>query len=329
MRIIYLGSGDIGVPVLQSLLSNPQHEVVGLVTQPDKPVGRHQTLTPTAIKAAALDYIAQKNKALPIFQPARLRKDEDTIAQLQALKPDLMVVFAYGQILPQVVLDIPSIACLNIHASLLPQYRGAAPIQASIANGDNESGLTIMHMDAGLDTGDILYQEKIPLHHRETGGSLHDQFAILAPSVLETALTQLGQTRHPQQNDLATLAPKLSKQSGQIDWTLSAHPLDCHIRAMNPWPGAFTWWHLDHPHHGSDKMKLLFKIYSALPISRAEGGKPGEVLRVTGRGILVSTGTKKEDGGLLLREVQLEGKKRMHIQEFLRGHPITPGTALG
>jgi methionyl-tRNA formyltransferase len=313
MRVAYFGSGDIGLPTLRALLDDPRHEIAAVVTQPDRPAGRHQELAPSPIKALALA------RGVPVLQPERLRRPE-AIEALRTLAGDVFVVFAYGQILPPAVLETPRLACLNLHASLLPRHRGAAPIQAAVLAGDRESGLTVMFMDPGLDTGDILAETRCRLRHRETGGSLHDRLAEMAPAALLEALDLLAAghaPRHPQDGTLATFAPKLDRQSGRIDWRQGHSAIDRRIRAMHPWPGAFT----------TLPDGATLKIHGALPVWRCSG-VPGEVLRATARGLLVAAG-EWAGGGVLLREVQLEGKRRMRATEFLRGHPIPPGTILG
>lgn len=316
MKIAYLGSGEIGLPTLRALLtarSEGRHEVVAVITQPDRPVGRHQVLTPGAIKTLALE------AGVPVLQPERLRRPE-AVEAVRALDADVFVVFAYGQILPRAVLDVPRVACLNLHASLLPRYRGAAPIHAAVLAGERESGLTVMYMDAGLDTGDALLERRVRLRHRETAGTLHDRLAEMAPAALFEALDLLAAgraPRQPQDNALATYAPKLERSTGQIDWTRDHTTLDRFVRGLHPWPGAFTTLPGARP--------LTLKIHSALPVRRGVGAA-GEVVRTGTRGILVAAGG---GGGLLLREVQLEGKRRLSAAEFLRGNPLPPGTRLG
>lgn len=313
MRIVYLGTGDIGLPVLEMLLTSSEHSVLGVVTQPDKPVGRHQELHASPVKELALRF------HVPIFQPPKIR-EASAIAQIQFLRPDVIVVMAYGQILPRVILNIPSVACLNLHASLLPRHRGAAPIQAAIEAGDRESGVTVMHMAEGLDTGDILLKRSFRLGRRETGGSLHDRIAQVSPAALSEALLLLKQGRAPripQQEAEATHAPKLAREHGEIPWTESREVIDRKIRAMNPWPSAYTWLPTA---DGPRKLKVFGCIQS-----RRGKGSPGEVLRADKNGILVAAG----EGAILLREIQMEGKRRMAAREFLLGHPVAPGTQLG
>src|ERR1700730_10728233 len=260
MRIVFIGAGDIGVPTLQALLTS-EHEVVGIVTQPDKPVGRAQLIEPPPIKKALA------GMKMPIFQPARI-KERQAIEEIRALVPDVIVVAAYGQILPRDVLEIPNVACLNLHASLLPRWRGAAPIQAAIAAGDQETGITVMYMDEGLDTGDILLQRQIDIPPTDTGGSLHDRLAKIAPDALLDSLGSLvksSASRIPQDNTRVTYAPKLKREDGKIDWSEPADIIERKIRAFNPWPGAFT--KLDGPN---------LKIFSASIVDLT--GKPGEIL---------------------------------------------------
>jgi methionyl-tRNA formyltransferase len=304
MRIVFIGTGDIGVPTLRALLRTPKHALVGVVSQPDKPVGRDQRVQAPPIKAESA------TTSVPVFQPARIR-DEEAVEQIRALEPDVIVVMAYGQILPQPVLEIPRIACLNLHASLLPQYRGAAPIQAAIAAGDAETGITVIYMDEGLDTGDILLQTKLAISAHETGGSLHDRLAQLGPGALLGALDQLAKNnapRTPQDSARATSAPKLTRAHGKIDWSESAEAIERKIRAFDPWPGAFT-----ELTDASGHSRHL-KIFRA-SVAAQNTGEPGIVSTPNDTEVLVATGR----GTLRLDEVQLAGKRRLPAAEFLRG----------
>ena len=301
MRIVFIGTGEIGVPTLRALLDS-EHEVIGIVTQPDKPVGREQSIEPPPIKKALIG--RARPRGAPILQPGRI-KDPQTIGEIRRLTPDVIVVVAYGQILPCDVLEIPRLACLNLHASLLPRWRGAAPVQAAIAAGDCETGITVMYMDEGLDTGDILLQRNVEIQPNDTGGALHDRLAQIAPEALRESLRLLATgnaPRIPQDNARATYAPKLKREHGQIDWSESAEAIERNIRAYNPWPGAFM---------KLDRQNL--KIFSASVVGL--NGQPGEILR-SDKGLIVATGR----GALSLAEVQLEGKRRMSVAEFLRGH---------
>jgi methionyl-tRNA formyltransferase len=294
MRIVFIGTGEIGVPTLRALQKS-EHELVGVVTQPDKPAGRDQKITAPPIKAALT------GTKMSILQPAKI-KDPRAVEQIRALAPDVIVVMAYGQILPKAVLEIPKIACVNLHASILPRWRGAAPIQAAIAAGDRESGITVMFMDEGLDTGDILLQRKIDIAANETGDSLHDRLAEIAPEALLDALKMFpNASRASQDKALATYAPKLNRESGRINWNEPAEVIERKIRAYNPWPGAF-----------SEFNNRKLKIFAASIVDLR--GKPGEVLRRDNEFVIAAA-----DRALSLIEVQLEGKRRMTASEFLRG----------
>jgi methionyl-tRNA formyltransferase len=315
MRIVFIGTGEIGVPTLQSLLKS-KHEVIGVVTQPDKPVGRAQLVEPPPIKKARMSGARDASPAragrvlpIPVLQPARI-KDRQAIEEIRVLKPDVIVVMAYGQILPRDVLEVPKIASLNLHASLLPRWRGAAPIQAAIAAGDRESGITVMYIDEGLDTGDILLQRRIDILAADTGRSLHDRLAKIAPEALLESLELLAKesaARIPQDNALATYASKLKREDGKIDWTNPADAIERKIRAFDPWPGAFMTISMNGAHN--------LKIFAATVVGLR--GAPGEILKCENE-LVIAAGKD----ALSLREVQLEGKRRMSAGEFLRGHRV-------
>jgi methionyl-tRNA formyltransferase len=318
MRIVFIGTGEIGAPTLQALL-NSEHEVVAVVTQPDKPVGREQRIEAPPIKkvltrsggfqTAVGHSAAGKPPLLEVLQPARI-KDPQAIEEIRRLTPEVIVVVAYGQILPLDVLQIPRLACLNLHASLLPRWRGAAPIQAAIAAGDCVTGITVMYMDEGLDTGDILSQRNVEILPSDTGASLHDRLAQIAPEALLESLRLLSTgnaPRIPQDNARATYAPKLKREHGQIDWSESAEAIERKIRAYNPWPSAFM---------KVDGQNL--KVFSASVVDL--NGQPGEILG-SDKDLIVATGKC----ALSLAEVQLEGKRRMSAGEFLRGHATLLG----
>jgi len=303
-RVLFMGTGEIGLPALRWLINAPELELVAVVTQPDKAVGRSQILTAPAPKRVALE------NDLPVLQPIKVRRPE-ALDAIRGFAPELIIVMAYGQILPRALLEMPRIACLNLHASLLPRHRGAAPIQAAILAGDKSTGVTLMHMAEGLDTGDIVLAHSLSIRHRETGGSLHDRLAMLAPDVLAEAIPLFlrgDAPRTAQDEALATYATKLDRESGKLDWAQSGWNLDRVIRAMNPWPGAYATL--------PDGKRL--KIHRALPVHR-RAGAPGELLGVNHRGIIVGCG----EGSLLLLDVQLEGKRRMSALEFMRGHMVT------
>ncbi len=312
MRIIFIGTGEIGLPALLALTQTEKHQVLAVVTQPDRPVGRQLKLAPSPIKEEAFKL------HLKIYQPEKIGS-ATSVAQLKYLKPDLIVVAAYGQILPKEVLTLPPKGCLNLHASLLPKYRGASPIHAAIAGGEKQSGMTIMWMDEGLDTGDILLQEAITLRRHETAETLHDKLAKIGATTLLEALDliEAGKAPRAKQNVAeATLTKKLKKEDGHINWDRPQKEIDAHIRAMTPWPSAYAW-------VPQEKDHKMLKIFTTILSHRAKG-KPGEILRVDKHGILVAA----KVGGLLLREVQIEGKKRMHAAEFARGFNLPVGLVL-
>jgi methionyl-tRNA formyltransferase len=309
MRILYIGSGDIGLPALTWLLDSG-HEIAAVFTQPDKPAGRRMELLAPPVKALALA------RGIPVFQPVKLRA-ADSVAHIRSFAADLIVVMAYGQILPKGVLDAARIACINLHASILPRHRGAAPIQSAILEGDTESGVTVMYMDEGLDTGDILLIKRIPISEEDTGGALHDHIAAITPGALHEAVALLeagNAPRIPQDGTQATYAKKLTRDDGLIDWTQPCDTVSRLVRAMNPWPGAFTWL--------PDARKL--KIHSATP-EPLRNGTPGQIAQADSHGILVGCGA----GSLLLREAQVEGKRRMTAQDLINGRLIAPGALLG
>ncbi len=313
MRVVFMGTGEIGVPAFRWLLAAPECEVVAAVSQPDKPAGRKLELRASTIKQLAVE------RGVPVLQPVRMRAP-DAVAEIVALQADVIVVMAYGQILPKAVLEAAQLACLNLHASLLPRWRGAAPIQAAIEAGDQASGVTVMYMAEGLDTGDILLLRATPIGRRETGGSLHDRLGVIAAEALAEAWPLLAAgcaPRFPQDETQTNYAPKLARENGAIDWAATPREIDRRIRAMNPWPAAHTF--LPTP----DGPRQL-KVFSCIQ-HRRESGPAGGVLRADRRGLLVGAGT----GAVLLREVQMEGKKRMPAGEFLRGHPVAAGTLLG
>lgn len=311
MRILFIGTGDIGLPALEWLLGSSKHEVVGVITQPDKPAGRKLVLTPPEVKVRALA------AGLPVLQPPRIRHIVD---ELKAFQADVAIVVAYGQILSRDVLNAPRIACLNIHASLLPKYRGASPIQAAIREGEAETGVTIMFMDEGLDTGDVLLMDAMPILATDTGGVLHDKLALAAPASLERALDLLAAgnpPRTPQDNTLATHCGKLKREDGRLDWKRGATELERLIRAYNPWPGTSCTLPND---------KSL-KVHRACVVDGAEAcPAPGTVVSADAKnGLIISCG----QGLLRLDEVQAEGGKRLPATDFLRGHALEVGALLG
>lgn len=312
MRILYMGTPDIAVPTLECIV-NAGHEVIGVVTQPDKPKGRGGAVQFPPVKEKALEL------GIPVYQPRRVR-EEDFLQVVRELAPDAAVVFAFGQILPQAFLDIPRYGCINIHASLLPMYRGAAPIQWVIIDGQKETGVTIMQMDAGLDTGDMLKKLVVPIAEDETGGSLHDKLMVAGgPLLLETLQEiEAGTVVAESQTGETCYAAMLDKALGNVDWTISADRIERLIRGLNPWPSAYTRW--------NGKTMKLWKA-NVLPGQREASSKetyaPGTVVSLDG-GICVQTG----DGILQITELQLEGKKRMDAAAFLRGAHVAVGDVL-
>lgn len=304
MRIVFMGTPDFAVPCLQRILDDG-HEVPAVFTQPDKPVGRHATLTPPPVKR-----LAQEHK-IPVYQPTKMR-DGTVAAQLRELAPDCLVVVAYGRILPQAILDVPPKGCINIHGSLLPKYRGAAPIQWSVINGEAVTGVTSMFMDAGMDTGNIIDTITTPIGENETAGELFDRLAPLGAELLSRTLRSVANgtvQSTPQDNDKATMAPMLEKAMGRLDFTLPAEVLHNHIRGMNPWPGCFC----------TAGGKML-KIHES---RMAEGrGKAGELL--SSDPVTVACG----EGALQLITVQPEGKPRMAAADWLRGARLQKGECL-
>lgn len=296
-----MGAGDIGLPALRWLLNSSSCEMIGVYTQPDRPVGRKQVLRPPEVKTVALD------AGVPVFQPEKLR-EESAMAQLRELAPELIVVMAYGQILSKEVIELPTIACINLHASILPRHRGASPIQGAIRDGDEESGITVMYIDEGLDSGDILLVERCPIEATDTGGTLHDKLAEIAPTALAQAVTKFetGKApREPQDESLVTHDRKLLREHGEIDWSQSAESIARLIRAYHPWPSAYT---------RIDGQKL--KILPFCNTLKTNVGEPGEVVSTNGGNLFVSCG----EGQLIVREVQLEGRKRMDVASFLAGN---------
>ena len=306
MRIVFCGTGEIGLPTLRALAEAGRDEIVGVVSQPDRPAGRDLKPRSSAIKLEA------EARGLPVIQPSRMR-DPSALEILNGLAPDVMVVAAYGQILPREILSLPRFGCVNLHVSLLPRHRGASPIQSAILAGDLETGVTVMAMDEGLDTGDVLLVSKTKIQDDETAGELHDRLAEMAPPVVLEALRQLAAgtaIRIPQDNAQATSAPKLQKSDGVLDWTQSADELARRVRAMNPWPGAMT---------RSLDLDQNLKIHRARPVEGS--GDPGTVLSAGADGLVVAAGR----GALVLDEVQLEGRKKVSGREFLRGYRLGAG----
>ena len=305
MRVVFMGTPDFAVPTLQTLLEH--HEVLAVVTQPDKRKGRGKAMQFTPVKEKALEY------NIPVYQPVKVRNDEEFLATMKELNPDIIVVTAFGQILPESILNLPKYGCINVHASLLPKYRGAGPIQWAVINGEKESGVTIMYMEKGLDTGDMLEKVVVPLDPKETGESLHDKLSVAGNDILLKAMKAIEDgtaVREKQDDSMSTYAPMFDKAMGEIDWTKDAKELERLIRGLYPWPSAYT-------HFGTKVMK----VFSADVVERQTKEVAGTVVEVTKDSIVVQAG----NNCLALKEVQLEGKKRMEVKAFLLGYAIKVG----
>lgn len=301
LRIIFAGTPEFAADHLRALL-NTEHEVIAAYTQPDRPAGRGKKLTPSPVKV-----LAEEN-SIPVYQPASL-KSEDAQAELSALNADVMVVVAYGLLLPKAVLDMPRFGCINVHGSILPKWRGAAPIQRSIWAGDKEAGVTIMQMDVGLDTGDMLHIAKLPIENTDTSASLYNKLAELGPDALVDVLNDLERYlagAEKQNDDEATHAKKLSKEEALIDWQADAEQIERNIRAFNPWPVA--WMQL-----GNDNVK----VWSASVCEAASSKAPGTVVKADKHGIVVATGSKD----LLITQLQIPGKKALPAADVLNARP--------
>ena len=320
-RVVFMGSPDFAVPPLERLIADG-HEIAGVYTQPDREAGRGRTLTPPAVKVAA------EARGLPVFQPPSLRR-EAAVAALRALQPDVIVVAAFGQILRRPVLDLPPYGVLNVHASLLPRWRGASPVQAAILTGDAETGVAIMQLDEGMDTGPVLARRATPIADSDTAGALTERLAHLGAGLLaETLPAWLEGTITPEDQDasLATYAPRVEKDAGRLDWSLPAIDLWRRVRAFNPWPGAFTMLRDD-----------LLRLHEAWPVAVALDAQPGSVVALTPEitalapperprpAFAVQTG----DGVLLPLKLQRAGKRALFAEEFVRGERGFIGLCLG
>ncbi len=306
MRIVFMGTPEFSVPVLEALVREG-HEILAAVTQPDKPRGRGRAMVMPPVKERALSY------HIPVYQPVKVR-DPEFIKVLKGLEPDIMVVVAFGQILPKAVLEIPPMGCVNIHASLLPRYRGAAPIQWAVIDGEKETGVTTMMMDEGLDTGDMLEKTVVRLAEDETGDSLHDKLSLAGADLIISTLRKIQEgtaVRTPQTDEGTCYAKMLKKSMGDIDWTMDAAAIERLVRGLNSWPGTYTRWN-----------GRTLKIWKAAVVDRDYEGQCGQVVFRDRQTILVKTGK----GALSLLELQPEGKKRMAADAFLRGYPIEEGT---
>ena len=310
MKILFMGTPDFSVPVLEALIE-AGHEIVLVVTQPDKPIGRSKKPTPPPVKVCA------EKHGIPVFQPERVRRPE-AMERLSKVQADLGVVVAFGQILPQALLDLPAHGCFNVHASLLPMYRGASPINHVILAGEKQSGVTIMQMDAGIDTGDILLQEALPLADNETAETLADKLSKLGAKLIVSAIEQLenGTLTHTPQEGETCYAGMLKKEMGLIDWTLSAEEICRRVRGLQPWPGSWTF---------REGKKLIIKEAAAEKQEVPPNLIPGAVLEADRKGLLIQTG----EGALRILSLQPEGKKEMDWKAFLNGSHVKEGERWG
>ena len=320
MRIVFMGTPEFSVPTLEALIAH--HDVIAVVTQPDKPKGRGKAMAFPPVKETALAH------DIPVYQPVKVR-EEGFVKMLRDMAPDAIVVVAFGQILPESILNIPKYGCINVHASLLPKYRGAAPMQWAIINGEKETGITTMYMAKGLDTGDMIDKTVIPVEAKETGETLHDKLAAAGAALCVKTLKALedGTAVHEKQGESPTAYAKmLTKELGNIDWTQPAVKIERLIRGLNSWPGTYSHWN-----------GKVMKIWRAEAYTAEEGAKyaqdtagaeepaqPGTVLSVGKNDFTVQTG----DGVLRILEVQMPGKKRMETGAFLRGNTMEPGDVL-
>jgi len=308
LPIVFMGTSGFAVPTLQALFDN--YRLVAVVTQPDRPSGRGRILSMSKVKERALKL------GIPVLQPERVR-DSSFVSEIRTLKPRLIVVAAYGQILPRTLLEVPEMGCINVHASLLPRYRGAAPINRAIAQGESTTGVTTIIMDEGMDTGPILLSRAISIDPEDTAGTLAERLAEAGADIILETIKGLerGEIRPTIQDaSQATYAPPYRKEDGWIDWNQPASILHRQMRALNPWPGTYT-------RMGG---KIL-KVFWAEVDRTLQSQNPGCILDVGKEGIRVATG----EGHLILKEVQLEGKKRLSVREFILGHPVDAGTVLG
>lgn len=309
MKVLFMGTPDFAVPVLEALVE--KHNVTAVISQPDKPKGRGKKMKPTPVKEAAEKY------GIPVYQPEKI-KDEKFVELLKGIDADIFVVVAYGQILSQEILDIPKYGCINVHGSLLPKYRGAAPIQWSVINGEKETGVTIMYMVKALDSGDMILKRKMEITDDDTYETLHNRMAYVGADALIEAieLIEKGDVNAEKQEDsLATTAPMIKKDMGKIHWSRNSEEIRNKIRGFNPVPGAYT------EYEGE-----ILKIFKADIVEGYEKGEAGEILSVDKKkGFIVKTG----NGALLIREVQAKGGKKMNCADYLRGHSVEEGKILG
>ena len=309
MKIVFMGTPNIAVGCLQKIIDE-KHEILGVVTQPDKPVGRGKKMGMPPVKELALKY------DIPVYQPIKAR-DEEFVQVLRELNPDLIVVVAFGQILPKSILDIPKLGCVNVHVSLLPKYRGAAPINWVLINGEEKTGVTTMYMDEGLDTGDMILTSEFALNDEITAGELHDIMNDEGALVLKETIELIAKgeaPRIPQNHEEFTYAPMMNKILGQIDFSKSAKEIHNLVRGVNPWPSAYT------TYKGQ-----TMKVWKTKVLNETSDKHPGTILKVDKEGIRVST----KDNVLLIKEIQMPGKKRVLVEEYIKGNSIETNEILG
>lgn len=308
MRVIFMGTPDFAVPSLEALLT--KHEVVLVVTQPDKPKGRGKKMVPTPVKACALEH------GIPVLQPEKV-KEPEFVEQLRSYEPDLIAVTAFGQILSEPILEMPKYGCINVHGSLLPKYRGAAPMQWSIIDGEKVTGITTMYMAKGLDSGDMLLKAEVEITDEDTFATIHDKMAVTGANLLLDTLDQLEAgtlERIPQDHDAATYAPMITKETGHIDWSKNRQDIINLIRGLNPVPAAYTIYE-------EEVLKIFGAVISDV---QADDAANGEIVAVVKKGFVIKCG----DGCLLITEVQARGGKRMMTDAYLRGHAVKEGILL-
>ncbi len=311
MKIIFMGTPEFAVPSLEMLI-NEGYEVIAVVTQPDKPKGRGNKLAAPPVKEFALEH------GITVLQPAKIKTPE-FVGQIRELGPDLLVTAAYGKIISKEMLDVPTLGCINVHGSLLPAYRGAAPIQWSIINGEKVTGITTMFTDVGLDTGDMLLKKEIEISSDMTAGELHDAMAVLGAQVLKETLSELKKgtlVRKPQDDSLSSYAPIITKEVGLMDWNKTAQQVHDLVRGTSPWPGAYTFLN-------ESKMRVWKTCVSTMENNKSH--LPGEIVKVDDNGLLV----KCSDGYIVISELQFDSSKRMKVSDYLRGHKISIGEKLG
>lgn len=309
MKIVFMGTPEFAVPCLQKIIDEG-HELIAVVTQPDKPKGRGKKLAMPPVKELALKY------DIPVYQPVKAR-EESFVDTLKEMNPELIVVVAFGQILPKSILDIPKYGCVNVHASLLPRYRGAAPLNWVIINGEEKTGVTTMYMDEGLDTGDMILKSEIPLNDEITAGELHDKMMIDGAQVLKETIDLIVKDKAPrekQSDENTCYSPIMNKSLGNIDWNKSAKDIHNLVRGINPWPSAYTTYE-----------DQTMKIWKTKVTNRNSDKKPGTILNVDKEGIEVSTG----EGIIQIKEIQMSGKKRMIVSEYIKGNTINTEVILG